>query len=294
MNTIRWKSGMLLWAFLTALGFFTANPFGLYSELKGVFGISIIILAALLLAGIFVLSLYKSEKRIVVHQYTVWWLIKFNVLLIVILYAAGFLSSLALSRFWSEPGSGMFAGLVLYEIIRITPLLVFIFSVIPSLFFAKFYSNDKLFRALSFITIALFLAISSLNFYITVTCDNGRQYICLAAKASMAKDITICEKSKHWSYIDGCYLAVSQEWSDVTLCDKFSHESTFAFDAFVSYQSRFTSTVFEANKNRCLQNIAAYTKNPQICEQITIDGTIDLDLFGKSTCFSDIQKLLNH
>ena len=108
------------------------------------------VISAFIAVTIFIFSLYKTEKRIINNKYYWWWVVYFNIVLTILVYisiaALVFLIG-GLSGVEGEEGLG-FVYILVYGMF-IIPLVVILFSIIPSIFFYKFYSNQKIFRVIS-------------------------------------------------------------------------------------------------------------------------------------------------
>lgn len=263
------KSALISFIFFTALGFATLDPLAYGINPAALVIISFITLMSAIITAVFRYTLYQTEKRILENRYSFWWLTKLGFVLAVIFFVAGFIIfSYRVQFYRGEEDFG--AAVLLITIIIGVPLGVLSASIMPSIFFYKFYGNKKVFRATSI----LFLAVSFiLGAYYTLsasTCEFNKNYICIADRAILKHDDSLCEKtkdiSKTFSERSYCYLRLSSsgEWNDIDLCDKLSSD-----------QERYY----------CMANIAVTTNNPKICEAIQSST----QYFNKEQCFNDLK-----
>lgn len=268
---VRWVAGICLLLFLIAfftsplfsLSLFTpdVNDYGFFESIKntftefddeiGIFWLSIYFLFPVI---IFLFSVYKTEKRIAIGNFSFKRLIIFNSIITFVLYGILFFPLMfmfALSQAYGEHGGSDY----LIEFLIIAPLLlVMFFSVAPSLFLLKFNTKPKILSLTLwfcfFVTFVLFLNTSRYIY----TCGNYEYPFCLAEKAAKEKNHLLCDKAKDdvdeepFSGRDSCYAQLSEDWNDLNICNTSSD----------SY-------------GRCVTNIAVNTNKQQLCDLIKIN-----------------------
>lgn len=269
VRRIRWKGGIVALIFLITFGFATLDPFG-----GGDFGIVFIILGSILLTAIFLFTIYRSEKRILDSRYSFWWLARLNAIFILSLYAIGYLGLLAFINFYfGGPGeqAGYAAAIIIVVGVIWIPITVLSVSVIPSLYFYKFYGSKRIFRATSLLFVALSFVLALYSTISSSTCNFNKNYICIAEKAIAAYDDSLCEQTKdvHQDFDERtyCYLELSRsgQWSDIGLCNKLSPPGR--------------------KRTRCLINVGITTNNSSVCEKVPSDSPTS----EKEFCYNAIK-----
>ncbi|MEK7150434.1 MAG: hypothetical protein AAB736_02390, partial [Patescibacteria group bacterium] len=215
---IRWKSGLVLFIFLILSGlYFFGIPdfygildykYAYYNEeVIGFF--SRVILPAPFLVGIFLLSLYKTEKRIKEGKFSFWKLLVF-----------GLMVSLVGEFFWTL----QFIGGLGYghnSLDVITPLffsflgppmaLAFLFLFVPPLLLHKFYSNQKKFYiATASFFVLLFFGLFIYQQAAVKTCVFNTDGLCLGKVAIKANNPSLCDKARGNNAKNGCLHAIER------------------------------------------------------------------------------------
>lgn len=290
---IRWKEGIGLFVFLVLSGlyFFGVPDFYAvldykhayyYEELIGFF--SRVVLPAPFLVGIFLLSLYKTEKRIKEERFSFWRPFVFSLAMALI---TGFLWTL---QFITGSGYGYESFDVVKRlffdvgVVPAAPMtLAFVFSFVPSLIFYRFKESIKKFH-IAIIALFLFVFVGLLGYQRAsdLTCGFNYDGYCVGNKAVKTKDISLCEKvktTKEFGNYDNygknsCYEAISRKWDDVSLCDKIKT---------ISNQKSSNPHYSQYQLYQCISNIARNTKNKELCEKIPVSKF-------KETCFRDFDK----
>lgn len=154
------RSGIIYFFFLTSFFLTVYLIYIFYAELEfNIFLFGSILLGVLMLSIFWNICVNKIEKRIEENKYSLWWLIKLNVLFSIILFNFLVFFSIMVEVIMSNvfhTSSEGFVTLILSTYgCFVTPFVIFIFSFIPSLFFWKFYLNKKLLKIISIFFIIL-------------------------------------------------------------------------------------------------------------------------------------------
>ena len=211
-----WESGKVAFLFFLAVDLIPVelffNPFTTNPADNALLGIILIILPAIVLTAIFMFSQYKTKRKIQDGQYRVGWVVKYNLLLSLVLY----LISLAVSSvsilgiiFYSDMEGIIFAFVGFFGLF-IAPLVILVFSVVPSLLLYKFYNNKTILRILFWIVLVLSITIIAYYSVWVATCESYHNSYCLSKKAIKAQDSTICEKSVDDWHKTSCYNYISK------------------------------------------------------------------------------------
>ena len=168
-----------------------------------------VILPAPFLVGIFLLSLYKTEKRIREGKFSFWKLLVFSLTL-----------SLVGEFFWTL----QFIGGLGYghnSLDVITPLffsflgppmaLAFLFLFVPPLLLHKFYSNQKKFYiATASFFVLLFFGLFIYQQAAVKTCVFNTDGLCLGKVAIKANNPSLCDKARGNNAKNGCLHAIER------------------------------------------------------------------------------------
>lgn len=271
MNMYKWKGGIILFLFLSAIGFLLIDPLHAGDMLGELFSI---FFSSFFLTIIFLVAIKSVETKILDNSFSFKWFIKFNLIFSVIVYAFLLVTSIILTYFTIKSGrggdmAGLIPILVALHGLWVAPALVLVFSVITQLFFYKFRLNRKILFSVV-ILFSLLLVSAALYYSLNLSfCSFNSDIECLASKALVSKDLTICERIKTdyrpQDYKrDICYRFISNQWEDVRLCDKIKDER---------------------NKYECTVNIAININDQNICDRLKSVGTE----YTKEKCFSDFQ-----
>jgi|SRR3989344_3791719 len=270
MNMYKWKGGIILFLFLSVTGFLLIDPLHARDMLGELFSI---FFSSFFLTIIFLVAIKSVEAKILDTSFSFKWFIKFNLIFSVIVYAFLLATSIILTYFTIKSGrGGDMAGFmpifVALHGLWVAPALVLVFSVITQLFFYKFRLNRKI--LLSVVILFSLLSVSSALYYSLnlSSCGFNSDVECLAKKALVSKDLTICERIET-DYLqdykrDVCYRFISNQWEDIQLCDKIKDER---------------------NKYECTVNIAININDQNICDRLKSAGTE----YTKEKCLSDFQ-----
>ena len=159
---IRWKGSAILFLFLNAAGFAISSPtigrslnpnsLDYPVNLDETILVLIFLLGGSLLSSvIFLFSTYRVEERISRNTMNVWWLLKFDIALVMILYIA----FLGLGLLYIMIGNLLFSpggdrDLILLPLLLggavIVSVITLFLSFIPALLFYYGYSSEKRFR----------------------------------------------------------------------------------------------------------------------------------------------------
>lgn len=279
---IRWKEGLFLLIFLVLSGlyFFGIPNFSgildykyayYYEELIGFF--LMIVLPTPFLVGVFLFSVYKTEKRIKKGKFSFWKLLFFG---LIISLMAGLLWETILGLFSSYDygGSDVTKKLLSAYFWRfhIFPVAtIFIFSLTPSLIFYRFKGNIKKFHiAITILFLFIFAGLFGYKQAGILTCGFNYDGFCVGDKALKLKEISLCEKvktTKEFSNFSNygkysCYVAMSKKWEDASLCDKIKTISSEETKKNLPYSRH--------QEYECVKNIAKNTGNKELCEKVTV------------------------
>ena len=248
---IKWKSGIILFLFLITISTIINSPIGGYLDFEDIEETIILgAIFALISSLVFIFSVNRTEKRVIKNEYRVKWIIKFNIILVLIIFV-----TVVLFLFTLGIGFLMGGDSDIFTLLPISILLfVFVFSVLPSLITYKFYNNQTAFKFVFIFSIILLLSLIGFRLISEYTCGFYVGPVCLGEKAVKKQNISLCEKIKEdpddppFFMRDLCYLAATDSgWKDISTCDKV-------------YDSDLHS--------ECIIKVADNVKNRQFCERI--------------------------
>ena len=230
---IRWKGGIVLFLILTAISTVISTvlggSIGGYLEFEGIGEVIVPgAIFALISSLIFTFSVNRTGKKIVKNEYGVKWLVKFNIILVSIIYVTVFLCLFTFGvGFLVADGTAVITFLA-FSI----PIFVFVFSVLPSLIVYKFYQNQAVFRFVFAFSVVLLLSLIGFRLISEYTCGFYVGPVCLGEKAVKTQNITLCEKIREedpndppFLMRDFCYLAASDSgWNDISMCDRIHND----------------------------------------------------------------------
>lgn len=214
---------------------------------------------------LFSFSQSKTERKILDASYSFRWIVKFNLLLVIVTYVLLVVLSLGFAIV-AGGEAGMGVVLTIIHGLYIAPLLILFLSFLPLIIYHRFYSNQKIFILIFSLVI---IVLAAFNFAKFTTCSFGYDYHCLSNKNAGIQDSGACDKSMDELTRDYCYAELAKKKMDVQLCNRITK------DKIVKYY--------------CVLDIVAITRDTKSCENIDFNNNHpDFEKTSKEECYSSI------
>ena len=140
-----WKTGLTILVLFVLFDILYISRSWAYFDSEDLVAVVYFIIATIALPLILALSLNLTERR-TKKKYTFWWVVLFNIAVTVVLYVIAVLVSIIFAYIFSEQ-AGSESGLLVFIIggfgLIIAPIVVIIFSLIPSLIYKARLKNKE-------------------------------------------------------------------------------------------------------------------------------------------------------